>query len=403
MDAPRLFCILGDLEKSPAAYQRAWEVSGNRYARAQRSLGKYYLVKNDLPRAEEAYVQSLKISPQNHSTWFALGSVRLRSEQWEGAVEAFGRAIQIEEKDAESWSNLAAALLRLGPDTSSERSTKADLELGGDNDTETDGPPIAKLDPQRHVREAFVALKRAAVLKRDSYRIWQNLLVVAAKLSPPPFMDIIIAQSRLIDLLSNIEGERCIEIDLVEGLLSHLITSSSSSSPSNPPNETSTNPPPSQTPTFSKLLIDLIQKKITPLITTSRRLWLLTAKLSLHLHHPSAALATYEKAWRATLNQPGWESGTTEAKRGWEEVVEATIDLVDAYESLGERKREAGMGEGELVCREWRFKARSAVRGVLGRGREGWGGGGSGSGGGEEGGNEGWIRLEKRLGELKKG
>lgn len=429
LDAPRLFCILGDLEKSPSAYERAWDVSKNRYARAQRSLGKHYLAKNDLPRAEEAYVQSLKISPQNHSTWFALGSVRLKSERWQGAVEAFGRAIQIEETDAESWSNLAAALLRLGPDTlsgktpgtntpeptgdslSSARTPNTNPEPAGDSHAGVDESSITVPDPERHVREAFVALKRAAVLKRDSYRIWQNLLVVAVKLSPPPFIDIIIAQSRLIDLRGNIEGERCIDIEVVEGLIAHLIASSPSNSLPQPaqslsptsstPNGTSipSNPSPSRNPGFSKMLIDLIQKKITPLITTSRRLWLLTAKLSLSLHHPAAALATYEKAWRATLNQPGWESGTEAAQARWDEVVEATTDLADAYESLGEREREAGMGQGELVCKQWKFKARSAVRGVLGRAGERWGGGGGGEEEGE-GGKAGWRRLQERLREL---
>lgn len=438
LDAPRLFCILGDLEKSPAAYQRAWEVSKNRYARAQRSLGKYYLGKNDFVRAEEAYVKSLKINPQNHSIWFALGSVRLRSEQWEGAVEAFRRAIQLEETDAESWSNLAAALLSLGPDELSRKSPDTHHSIPtAESYTEIDDSPTKAPDPEKHVREAFVALKRAAALKRDSYRIWQNLLLVAAKVSPPPLIDIVIAQSRLIDLLGKSEGERCIDVEVVEGLLAHLISSSSTSnttSSSTPPptqspisapsspNRTSTSPPPIppiQTPppppplttNFPNLLTDLLLKKIPPLITTSRRLWLLTAKLLLYLHHPSAALSTYEKAWRATLNQPGWESGTDASRVYWNEVVEATIDLADAYESLGEREREreAGLSQGAVVCKEWRFKARSAIRGVLGRGREGWGGGrgngnegeGDGDGDGDGGkGDGGWKRLEERLGEL---
>lgn len=448
LDAPRLFCILGDLEKSTVAYERAWEVSSKRYARAQRSLGKHYLANNDLPRAEEAYVQSLKINPQNHSTWFALGSIRLRRENWEGAVEAFGRAIQIEETDAESWSNLAAALLQLASVSSTSRTPDHILEPSTNNDNHPpEGLVCAKAttDGESHVREALVAMKRAAVLKRDSYRIWQNLLVVAAKVSPPPIMDIIIAQSRLIELRGPIEGEKCIEVEIVEGLLAHLITTttspSSSSHSSSPSTSTSTSsssppPPPSSTPTFKKadfpsLLNDLIQTKITPLITTSRRLWLLIAKHHVFRHRYSAALSTYEKAWRATLNRPpgsgnsgsgsgsgsssasSWDSGTQDAQQGWDEVVEATLDLVDAYESLGERRRESGMGEGEYVCKEWRFKARSALRGVLGRAREVWGGDGGGGEGGGGGGGEsgeekarkrktGWERLEMRMEELKR-
>ena len=137
------------------------------------------------------------------------------------------------------------------------------------------------------------------------------------------------------------------------------------------------------------MIIDLIQKKITPLITSSRRLWLVTAKLSLYLQHPSATLSAYEKAWRVTLNQPGWESGTQEARSAWTQVLESTIDLLDGYESLGERIREGGMGAGELVAKDWRFKARSAVRSVLARAKIGWEG------------DDGYEILNERLKGLK--
>lgn len=391
------------MDKSPAAYERAWEVSKCRYSRAQRSLGRHYLAIHDLTKADEAYMKSLKISPQNHSTWFALGSVRLQLEDWMGAVSAFGRAIQIEEKDAESWSNLAVALLRLPPQTSLNNSSFSDPNHEYQDIVDNEGI-MSVPNPQKHIMEAFVALKRAAVLKRDSYRIWQNLLTVAIKLSPPPYTDIIIAQTRLIELLSYLEGEKCVDIDVVEGLVAHLISTSLQSISSQDiqqstigtaSNESGSSLPsenhPSRKTGFSKMLIDLVQKKITPLITSSRRLWLLTAKLSIHLNHPFAALTAYEKAWRVTLNKPGWESGTKESEIGWKEVSDATVELVDAYESLGERKREAGMSEGELVYKEWKFKARSAVRGVLGRAKEGWEG------------SEGYELLEERLRELKSG
>ena len=372
-NAPRLFCILGDMEKSVAAYERAWEVSGCRYARAQRSLGKHYFTLKELGKADEAYAKSLKINPQNHSVWFALGCVRLQLEDWTGAVDAFGRAVRIEEKDAETWSNLAAALLRLAPEQTVSESSRSDEANSGENEIKSSSEPHST-DPQKRIREAFAALGRAASLKRDSYRIWQNLLHVAVQLSPPPYTDIIIAQTRLIDLLSSIEGEKCIDIPIVEGLVAHLIATSPT--PDSNPDTQSSNKPATSSPSrsigFEKMLSDLVQKKITPLITSSRRLWLLTAKLSLHLQRPSATLAAYEKAWRVTLNQPGWENGTKEAEGLWKEVVEATGELVDAYESLGERKREGAMGDGELVAKDWRFKARSAVRGVIGRAKEGW-------------------------------
>lgn len=395
IDAPRLFCILGDLDKSPAAYERAWEVSGNRYARAQRSLGKLWFARGNLSKADEAYVKALRMNPQNHPTWFALGCVRLQLEDWAGGVDAFGRAVQIEDHDAESWSNLAAALSRLPAEESLDkpenRASKPEATNGGFSAvTDMDDLNRPAADPQKHTRQAFVALKRAALLKRDSYRIWQNLLNVSVKLSPPPYADIIVAQTRIIDLRSKTEGEGCVDIDVVEGLLAHLIASSSQPGESEESEKETSGPAGrGRRPGFEKMTIDLIQKRIIPLITTSRRLWLLSAKLSLHLQHPSAALSAYEKAWRVTLNKPGWESGSKGAEPLWKEVVEATIELVDAYESLGERKREGGLGEGELVCKDWKFKGRSAVRSVMGRGKGGWEG------------DAGWEVLENRMRELK--
>ncbi|KAI4282644.1 MAG: hypothetical protein L6R35_005340, partial [Caloplaca aegaea] len=353
-DAPRLFCILGDLENSPSAYQRAWEVSSQRYARAQRSLGKYHFTHGDLRSADTAYAKALKVNSLNHSTWFSLGCVRLQLEDWPGAVEAFARAIQIEEQDAESWSNMAAALIQLTPDISINGADPS--EKGRDDDEDVTAVNMPKMDPQKHIQEAFIALKRAAALKRDSYRIWQNLLNVAVKLSPPPYADIIVAQTRLIELQGKSEGEKSVDVDVMEGLLAHLVATC----PPAPAEEDEMVEEKTRRPGFERMLIELVQNKITPLITSSRRLWLLTAKLSLHLQKPLATLQAYEKAWRVTLNQPGWESGTKESEGLWRDVVDATEDLVDAYESLGARTREGGMGEGELVAKDWKFKARSA-------------------------------------------
>ena len=363
-DAPRLFCILGDVEKAPMAYERAWEVSNYRFARAQRSLGKFYQAKGDTLRAEEAYAKSLKVNPQNHAIWFALGCARLQLEKWSSATDAFGRAVQIDDTDAESWSNLAVSLLRLSDALGSEATDE---------------------EKQRRVRDSFVALKRAASLKRDSFRIWQNLLSVSIKIVPPPYSEIIVAQTRLIDLLGRSEGEKCVDIPVMEALLADVMSSSQDNASSDAPED-------EERPRIGleKMVVDLIQKKIAPLITSSRRLWILTAKLSLHLGHPHAALVAYEKAWRSQLNKPGWDAGiAAESKRSWQEVAESTIDLIDAYESLGEQSREAGMGQGETVAKDWKFKARSAARSVLSRAKESW----------ED--SEAYERLNCRLQDLK--
>ena len=353
-DAPRLFCILGDLEKEPKHYERAWEVSDQRFARAQRSLGKNYVAVHELQKADEAYVKSLVINPQNAGTWFSLGCVRLETHDWTGAVEAFTRMVSLEQDDAEAWSNLAAALLRLPPE-------KDILDV--------DGEVLKKGDPQKHTKEAFIALKRATSLKRESYRIWQNLLNVAATLVPPPYTDLIVAQQRLIELRAGIDGEGCVDMEVLEGLLSHIIDDKSEN--------------PSQIRTkygMENMFTQLIWKQVVPLITHSRRLWQFIARLAIFESKPATALDAYEKAWRTTLNTPGWDDGagsgssatTGEAitpEKAWIEVVSSTLELVDAYESLGEKEISEGLGagSGELVCKNWKYKARMAIRSVIGR------------------------------------
>ena len=394
-DAPRLLCILGDVESAPAYYEQAWKVSECRYARAQRSLGKHYMSKGHMKEADEAYAASLRIDPQNAGAWYSLGCVRLARQDWEEAVEAFTRTIKIEPEDAEAWSNLGAALVRTSAQVSSIDSPGV---LGSDN------KGGQSFEPQKRAKEALVAFKRAATFKRGSYRIWQNILNVAATISPPPYADVIIAQKRLIELRGTAEGESCVDVEVMKGILSHVIASAP---PSTPPTDKNGLSPAMVTQKstkgrgLGKVFADLVMKDIKPLITHSQRLWQLVARLALHLNQPGSALDAYEKAWRTATNATGWDDGFGAAASSsgpapnveevWPRVVDATIELADAYESLGERETTEGLkaGSGQLVCKNWRFKARMAVKSTIGR-REKAGLGGT-------------EALEQRLQDLKAG
>ena len=74
-------------------------------------------------------------------------------------------------------------------------------------DDEEDNTEISIQDPQKHVKEALRALRKACQLKRESWRLWDNYLTVAASLSPPEYRDIITAQKNLIALLKDSKGE----------------------------------------------------------------------------------------------------------------------------------------------------------------------------------------------------
>ncbi|KAH9808644.1 TPR repeat-containing protein [Teratosphaeria destructans] len=372
LDAPRLYCILGDFDSSVAMYEKAWEVSNHRYARAQRSLGRMRMSNRDFVKAADAYSKSLRANPLNGSSWFALGCALLELEQYEKAAEAFSRCVQLDETDAEAWSNFAAALLRIEPKEDSSKDAGA---VAADDEEEVDAEPARKpkFDPQKGRQDALTALKRAASLKHDSYRIWENVLIVAASLSPPDYQTALSAQKRIIDLRGKIDGEKCLDKQILELLATHVISTSDRYDP--------------EQPGLPRIFVKFIDTSVIPLITGSADLWQLVSKLALWRNKPSSALEAEEKAWRAVTSQPGWDLG--EDEKSWNAVVEATVRLCDSYESLGPKERTEGMGAGEMVARDWRFKARTAVRGILGKGKSYWEG------------TEGWERLVETLEGLK--
>nr|OQO21961.1 hypothetical protein B0A51_12281 [Rachicladosporium sp. CCFEE 5018] len=362
LDAPRLYCILGDIDQSTEMFEKAWEVSGQRYARAQRSLGRHYYSLRDYPKAADAYTKSLKVNQLNQQSWFALGCAQLELEAYPKAVESFSRCVQLDDTDAEAWSNLAAALLRIDPDGSP--TIPQPVALDDDTEHPISTPSMASHIQKTHL-DALSALKRAAKLKHDSPRIWDNVLTVAASLDPPDYTSMLSALQRIVALRGPSEGEKAIDLPILRALVNNAIASSMTYDPT--------------APGVVRMTVRFVDEAVIPLITASAQLWRLVARLALWRRRPGSALEAEEKAWRAVTVQPGWE---TESEARWDEVVEATVRLCEAYESLGPMERTEGMGVGEVVARDWKFKARSAVKGVMRRGKDSW----------EE--TEGWGRLE---------
>lgn len=392
-NAPRLFCILGDIQTDPTMYERAWDISGQRYARAQRSLARHYLTLTPpaLEKAEEAYRKSLHINRLNHSAWFALGCVQLELKRWDSAIESFMRTVQLEDTDAEAWSNLAAAMLRTSKPAEETPTNQPAPRADDEDDSET---PKAPEDPHKQKREALAALQRAAQLKNTDVRIWDNVLTVAASIPPPytPFREVVTAQRRLIELLGPKSGEKSIDVPIVGMLVDHLVTyyqyeellikageDATSSTPSAPVERVV------RSGTIPGQILSLLDNSIVPLITHSAPLWLLVSRVEQFREQPSKALEAHEKAWRATVASSAQGAFQMGEEKKWLDVVKATERLVlDGYSKYGPMDKEGQDGDGEeLVAKDWRFKSRSAIRGIMGKGKEFW----------ED--SEGWDRLKE--------
>ncbi|KAL3264354.1 hypothetical protein ABHI18_000865 [Aspergillus niger] len=393
-DAPRLLCILGDIDTDPAMYERAWAVSNNRYARAQRSLARHYLSLKPpaLDKAEDAYLKSLHINRLNHGAWFALGCVQLELQKWDDAIDSFTRTVQLEDTDAEAWSNLAAAILRSPKPAESTEPfpipiTEAPVKADDEEDEETPNQPAPE-DPYKRKREALAALQRAAQLKHSDVRIWDNVLTVAASIPPPftPFREVITAQRRVIELHGSKNGEKCIDLPITGLLVDHLVTAYNYSDLLISIDGDDSNAKVVRSGTIAGQILSLIDTSIVPLITHSAPLWLLVARVEVFRERPSMAFEAHEKAWRATVASASQGAFQMADEKRWMEIVKATERLVrDGYARFGPMDKE---GTEEMVAKDWRFKARSAVRGILGKGKEFW----------ED--SEGWERLKELQSEV---
>jgi tetratricopeptide (TPR) repeat protein len=417
-DTARLLCILGDMTSNPVYYQAAWTHSKNTYSRAQRSLGRHYMKQRNFPAAAKAYKLVLERGRLDHATWFALGCVQLELSDFEGAVQSFQRCVMIEDQDAEAWSNLAVSLLRLPEplaDVADMQTQRQSPPPPPDDDPGSYTRPHS--DPHHNKHLALRALRRSATLKRDDPRIWDNYLTVAASIPPSsgtPWPEIIQAMQRVVELRGKKEGEAAIDLKILKVVIDHVINEYPFPTSQDPtvsdnkeltgPSTDLTSPAPTSTSTAAtarnpaaasgtdlpfvpRALLNLVDTHLLPLATTSSDLYLQLARLSLWRHRPAEALALHEKAWRAVTAK----GNAYETQLGWAATVDATVGLVDAYRALGGLERE-GTGAGQPVGKveeKWRFKARTAVRGVLGKGRDV----------GE--GSEGWERLQALGEELK--
>ncbi|EXJ82505.1 hypothetical protein A1O3_06318 [Capronia epimyces CBS 606.96] len=425
-DSPRLLCILGDITGLPSYYTLAWNVSSNRYARAQRSLGRHFTKKRDFNAAAEAYTLALGISRLDRASWFALGCIQLELQEYQGATESFTRCIQLEDQDGEAWSNLAVALLRLPKPVAETRGS----ESNGDGTDTTTGQPTAdqtgvtgvaedeeeqsdallsrtSVDPYQHIREALRALRRAATLKRDDARIWDNYLTVAASIPPSagtPWNEVVQALGRVIELRGKKEGENAVDLGILRVLTEYITrewvypTSSLASEeaddqghgaepeskPETQPTSASAAPDsgPAKLPYLARSFLALIDTQVAPLATSSPPLYDLLCSISEWRARPSQALQYAEKAWRAHLTSvSAAETFDQVSASQWASVVDKTIWLIQRYRDLGPRERERTGGQVEP---KWRFKAKSAARRVLGRGKQ-W----------EE--TDAWARLKNEM------
>lgn len=320
----RSWSVLGDITGDPDMWLKAWEIG--KYANAKRSLAKYYYnppkssgLSRQLMTAIEHMYDCLSANPLNFQNWFFYGCMGLEAEKVDLAAEAFTRCIALDDTNSYAWSNLASALIKLNK-----------------------------------LPEAFNALKKSVNSgdsAKKSWRIWENYLIVAAKLNK--WDDVLYASVVLLNRKKDLDhNESSIDLPVVEKLVELLV--------SEPFEEVKSQR------YFQKTCVNFICNMIPSVLHHDARIWRIIAKVDLWRKKPWLALEDYEKAYRAASNNPELQSN----ENVWNSAVDACIELISAYENFGEL--EGRHGAGDIICKDWRFKAKSAIRSLISKGKTSW-------------------------------
>jgi tetratricopeptide (TPR) repeat protein len=110
----KLYCILGDIHKDPTMYEKAWEFSGQKYARAQRSLGKYWFNQKDMAKAAHHLKLAVEINDYHIDSWSLLGYVYMTTGKSQEAINAYSKVVQIDNSQCLVWANLSNLYLAIG-------------------------------------------------------------------------------------------------------------------------------------------------------------------------------------------------------------------------------------------------------------------------------------------------
>lgn len=185
---PRLWCSLGDVTLNDDNYIKALEVSGNRFARAERSLARSAYNRGAYKKSQSHWEAALALNSLHPDGWFALGSAALKARDFDKAIDGFTHAVQLDPDNGEAWNNIACLHMM-----------------------------------KKRNKEAFIAFKEALKFRRNSWQMWENYSQVAMDIGN--FAQALEAIKMVLDLTKNKRGDLNLLSKLVEEMESRKISS----------------------------------------------------------------------------------------------------------------------------------------------------------------------------------
>lgn len=255
----KLWCLLGDATDNVDYYEKAWNLSKKKSARAQKHWGLYYFHRKQYAEAIPHMQESLTHNSLQTTLWFQLGYASLQHENWSIAAKAYRRCCVLDPENFEAWNNLSKAYVNLG-----------------------------------QKNRAWKSLQEALKWDYENWRVWENFLIVS--LDCAVMDEVIRSYHRILDL-----KEKHIDVEVLEILGKAIIE----------------NLPDCDGVPCSALLGKSLALlgRITAQVTNNWKVWRLYSRLTRALPNPTPetdfkAVQHLQKAHRSAVVDASWVNDT---------------------------------------------------------------------------------------------